>query len=833
MNVLSGIRYNLIQCISPVSLHADVVEVCSVCLEDISGSRRVSVSICNHHYHTSCIKKWLKISKKANCPLCRRDLFIIADTKVPLHYAAAQGQQKTIGALIDRGANVNSRTKDGRTPLHYAAAQGQLEAIGALIARGGDVNSRTKDGRTPLHCAAEKGQLEAIGALIAKGADVNSRTKDERTPLHFAAEKGQLEAIGALIAAGADVNSQSKDGRTPLHCAAEKGHQEAIDALIARGANVNAQTVKGVTALKSASDCKKINIPMIKSFADAGFDVNAPCNNSGSTMLACAAEACDWGFVDELMGKGADINGPRNIRTKLTPLHYAAAQGQQEAIDALIARGADVNARTVNGDTALKMASDNLKINIPMIKSFANAGFDVNAPCNYLGSTMLACAAEACDWGFVDELMAKGADINGPKHIKTEYTPLHYAAEEGQLEAIKALIAKGADVSAQTEKGVTPLHYAAAQGQPEAIDALIAAGADVNARTKNGFTPLHYAAAQGQQEAIDALIANGADVNARSEKGYTALKSASDNEKINIPMIKSFADAGFDVNAPCNNLGSTMLAFAAAACDWVFVDKLLDKGADINGPKNKNTKYTPLHFAAEKGQPDAIYELIAREADVDARTKNGFTPLHYAAAQGHQEAIDALIEKGADVSARTKDGVTPLKRASDNKKINVPMIKSFVNAGFDVNAPGNNLDSIVLACAAAACDWELVDELVAKGTDINAGNINKYTPLHHAAEEGQQEAIDALIARGAYVDARTKKGATPLHYAAGKGQLDAIYALIANGADVSARTKDGFTPLKYATQQGQQAAVDALIAYAAKLKKRATGAHVRKNTVRQ
>ncbi|MGO0305750.1 ankyrin repeat domain-containing protein [Endozoicomonas acroporae] len=73
----------------------------------------------------------------------------------------------------------------------------------------------------------------------------------------------------------------------------------------------------------------------------------------------------------------------------------------------------------------------------------------------------------------------------------------------------------------------------------------------------------------------------------------------------------------------------------------------------------------------------------------------------------------------------------------------------------------------------------------------------------------------------------------PLHFAAEKGQPDAIYELIAREADVDARTKNGFTPLKYATEKGQQAAVDALIAYAAKLKKRTTGPHVRKNTVRQ
>ncbi|WP_332328280.1 ankyrin repeat domain-containing protein [Endozoicomonas sp. GU-1] len=665
---------------SPASIHADVEENCSFCHESISGSRSVSVSVCGHHFHSSSIKKWLK--ERSDCPLCRRDVCIIADTKALLHYAAAHGQQKAIGTLINRGANVNFRIKDGRTSLHCAAQAGKEEAIDVLIARGADVNARTKDGRTPLHCAAAQGQRKAIDALITRGANVNARTTDGRTPLHCAAEKGQQEVIAALIARGANVNARTTDGRTPLHCAAEKGQRQAMDALIAGGANVNA--------------------------------------------------------------------------------------------------------RTGEGDTALQRASDNKKLSISLIKSFANAGFDVSAPCNYFGSTMLVFAAEACDWEFVDKLKAKGADINAPRYIKTKYMPLHFAAEQGQQEAINALITRGANVDARTTDGRTPLHCAAEQGQQEAINALITRGANVNARTTDGRTPLHCAAEKGQRKAMDALIARGANVNARTEEGDTALKRASDNKKLSISLIKSFANAGFDVNAPCNCLGSTMLGYAAEASDWEFVDILKAKGADINAPRNIKTNYTPLHFAAEQGQ---------------------------------QEAIVALITRGANVNARTEEGDTALKRASDNKKLSISMIKSFANAGFDVNAPCNHLGSTMLVYAAQACDWGFVDKLKAKGADINAPRDikTKYTPLHFAAERGQQEAIHALITRGADVNAQTTDGRTPLHFAAEQGQQEAIDALIARGADVNARTKDGKTPLQYATEKVQQDAVVALIAYGATL----------------
>lgn len=153
---------------SPASIHADVEENCSFCHEYISGSRSVSVSVCGHHFHSSSITKWLK--ERSDCPVCRRDVCIIADTKALLHYAAAHGQQKAIGTLINRGANVNFRIKDGRTSLHCAAQAGKEEAIDVLIARGADVNARSKDGKTPLQYATEKVQQDAVVALITYGA---------------------------------------------------------------------------------------------------------------------------------------------------------------------------------------------------------------------------------------------------------------------------------------------------------------------------------------------------------------------------------------------------------------------------------------------------------------------------------------------------------------------------------------------------------------------------------------------------------------------------------------------------------------------------------------
>jgi len=111
-------------------------------------------------------------------------------------------------------------------------------------------------------------------------------------------------------------------------------------------------------------------------------------------------------------------------------------------------------------------------------------------------------------------------------------TPLHKAAFAGDIAAIKALLAGGANVNAKNEDGWTPLHDAAFAGDVVAIEALLAGGADVDATAEagpmaqpgeSGPTPLHLAAHNGHPGAIKALLAGGADINARavSEDRYT------------------------------------------------------------------------------------------------------------------------------------------------------------------------------------------------------------------------------------------------------------------------------------------------------------------------
>ena len=112
--------------------------------------------------------------------------------------------QEKMRLLLDAGADVHARDKDGYTPLHRAAASDRDDLAALLIAHGADVDARSDEDRTPLHFAAEQGHTAVVELLLEKGADINAETKDRRTPLNLVwgndAMKSLLERHGARMA---------------------------------------------------------------------------------------------------------------------------------------------------------------------------------------------------------------------------------------------------------------------------------------------------------------------------------------------------------------------------------------------------------------------------------------------------------------------------------------------------------------------------------------------------------------------------------------------------------------------------------------------------------
>ena len=161
---------------------------------------------------------------------------------------------KEIEVLIQQGADVNIKNKDGNTALIIASEKGSLDLVNMLLENGADVQQKDGRGWTALMWASSCRNKEIVEMLISKGADINAKSQEGNTALMFASKRGENEIAKMLLEGGADVNVQNKYGSTALSWAAGSGHKEIVEMLLEGGADVHQKDKYGETALMKAAD---------------------------------------------------------------------------------------------------------------------------------------------------------------------------------------------------------------------------------------------------------------------------------------------------------------------------------------------------------------------------------------------------------------------------------------------------------------------------------------------------------------------------------------------------------------------------------------------------
>ena len=222
----------------------------------------------------------------------------------------------------------------------------------------GDINARKPDGSTPLQWAVYDDNVAEVQRLIKAGADVSLANNYGASPVSLAAEVANTEILKLLLDAGADADSPNADGMTALMAVARTGNVDAAKLLLDHGATIDAREgFGGQTALMWAA--ARRHPPMIELLVDRGADIDA----------RSAARDYQRHITAEGRPKSLDSGG-------FTPLLYAARENCIACVDALLAKGADIDLADPDGVSPLHLAVMNA--NWDLAKKLVEAGADVN-----------------------------------------------------------------------------------------------------------------------------------------------------------------------------------------------------------------------------------------------------------------------------------------------------------------------------------------------------------------------------------------------------------------------------------------------------------------------
>jgi uncharacterized protein len=277
----------------------------------------------------------------------------------------------------------------------------------------------------------------------------------------------------------------------------------------------------------------------------------------------------------------------------------------------------------------------------------------------------------------VEELLKDGADVHAGS--KTGFTPLMFAAQQGDVDSSRILLRAGAKPNeAQPKTGLTSLMIASAMGNAQAVDLLLDNGANPNLVDANGYAPLHRAVRDSdygidvdRKDAVliivKSLLKHGADPNLRLKQDKE--KAA---EEIRNGSVQNYKKRTAVTLTEIILQGATPLVLAAEVNNLDVIKALVDAEADPNIATESGT--TALIMASGAGtdvqrarEPEeravavqtARY-LVEHGANVNVAGQYGWTAIHAAAYQGLNDVIEYLVSKGGNIDAKDNFGQTPL-----------------------------------------------------------------------------------------------------------------------------------------------------------------------------
>uniref|UniRef100_A0A8C0F9T4 Transient receptor potential cation channel subfamily A member 1 n=1 Tax=Bubo bubo TaxID=30461 RepID=A0A8C0F9T4_BUBBB len=438
-------------------------------------------------------------------------------------------------------------------------------------------------------------------------------------------------------------------------------------------------------------------------------------------------------------------------------------------------------------------------------------------------------------------------------------TPLHHAAEGGQIELMQLIIDDSSCevLNVMDSSGNTPLHWATKKNQVESVSLLLSRGANPNILNSNMMAPLHMAVQSLHNEIVKILVQHSStDVNLEGEAGNTPIIVAC--YKDNPEALTLLIENGGKICKP-NKTGCMPIHAAAFSGAKTCMEILLKKGEELGHSAKthinftNNGKCSPLHLAVQSGDLEMIKMCIEFGAQIDLKQNEKCTALHFAATQGATEIVKLMMSSYAGeesiIDAVDGNKETLLHRTA--------LFDHYELAEYLISM-GANIDSVdiegrsPLLLATSCASWKIVNLLLSKGANVSLKDhlgrnflhltvlqpgglqhLNEQflqmehiknlvvdednegcTPLHYACRQGVALSVNNLLSLNVSIYSKSRDKKSPLHFAASYGRINTCQRLIRDMKDtrlLNEGDKKGMTPLHLAAQNGHEKVVQFLL----------------------
>ncbi|XP_065343666.1 uncharacterized protein LOC135941846 [Cloeon dipterum] len=559
--------------------------------------------------------------------------------------------------LTNKDIDLSNKDRGGRTALHHAVTSGCVDLVQNLLDRGADLRKKDDENRNVMFYGLKSKEMilylnrknsefikavdtlqntlllyaieffymvdrDVVHWLINEsGIDLNAVDDEGNSAFIVACMRRKWDFVETLLTKDVDIQVKDEEGKNPLHYAAESGYFDLVQKLIERGVNPTLKDNLGKNTMHYALQ----HLDIVKSLdRELAKEVTKDKNTSLHIAIGIydySIEVIRW-LLDEAQ---VDVNA-KNLNGE-TALMIACSKNRFEVIQILVEKKADVSIQDNKGRTALHHAARSGHLDLVKIL------FD-------------HMASEKDEDG---SLNIQQTLVELVKHVDKEDNTLLVLAMESSEKFDESVISwlvdnKKLDLNAVNCNGESALLLACKHRKWDAVDILLSReDTIIGSKDQKERTPLHWAAFSGNLDVVQMLVERGADLTLKDSDGMNVMHHALKD----LETVKFLHNLNKGLVTEITKNGSTCFHLAVIRGSPEVIRWLVDEGIEVDLDKSNELGLTALLLACRKNMWEVVEFLVDNKVDITKSDRAGKTVLNYAKESDQLKLVELLNKLSA------------------------------------------------------------------------------------------------------------------------------------------------------------------------------------------